>query len=1205
MRTCLRAALLPLLAFSLLFTSVSAAQAAPEDSGNPGKVRFVKRMDSGFDPFIATNANSAWINQKFWRMEVFDPHFVNVGAVSWYTKGWAYFNSHGFWPDDTSRLQWGLKSPSGELAYINWGCEDGACDRRAGDITNPDFRKNYVDELKLLMTRGYIGAWIDDVNMNLDLTNRAGAPIQVYSPSLGRVMTSEDWRKAMATFMEEIRAAIPNKEILHNSPWGAGRDWTSGANYANWFPEIDRQIKAADYINREGGFASDGGLRGGNAEWSIRAVHRYADKVHANGAGIIIDDFVPSAVGREYTLANYLLVSNGRDGVGEMSQTPQNWWSGWETDLGQASGPRYEWQGLIRRDFAGGMALVREPESSTTGAIPLPAPMKKLDGTTVSTVTLSASQGIVLKTATQVAAPTISSLSPTKGFFDVATPVTITGANLSGASVTVDGAAVTPSATSATSISITVPAAGAAGAVPIRVTTAGGSATATFTREARPAAPTISSLSPTKGLFDVATPVTITGANLSGASVTVNGSAVTPSANTATSVSLTVPAGSATGSIPIRVATAGGSATVSFTREARPPTISSMTPTKGFFDAATPVTITGTYLTGASVTVNGSTVAPTLNSATSLSFTVPAGSAPGTPPIVVTTAGGSVSTTFTREARPPAISSMTPTKGFFDVATPVTITGTYLTGALVTVNGSPATPTSVSATSVSLTVPAGTAPGSVPINVTTAGGSATTTFTREARPVTSVPAITSISRTIVNNKYLANIRGTGFTGATRVDFGTVASTSVTVISDTQITAAVPLQPAGTVNVRVTTPGGTSPVVAAGTWLYLGPPKITGITPSSGPAAGGGIVTVLGSALNNASVRVGTVIPTGVVNYGNEIDFTAPAGTGTQTVTVITPEGTATTSYTYVAAPTIASLSVTKGYVDVATPLELKGTNLIGTTVKVNGTTVLPSKITPTSMVLTVPKGTAAGNATIAVTGPGGTATTTFAYITRSSTAPTITGINPTSWYWNIATQVTISGTNLSAATLQVNGTTVTPKSRTATAVTVLLPVGSAPGTVATITLSTTAGTATTLYNWAPYLATSVAPNGTFEAGIGSWTAGSGVTMTSATDQKRSGTRSLKYVSTGAGMPVESLATSGMAGRYQVGGWAMVPAGVEWSLDLTDSTGAVHARASAVGTGGWQYVSVVGVTASTRPGVKFRTASGATAWLDDVTVQAAT
>ena len=53
------------------------------------------------------------------------------------------------------------------------------------------------------------------------------------------------------------------------------------------------------------------------------------------------------------------------------------------------------------------------------------------------------------------------------------------------------------------------------------------------------------------------------------------------------------------------------------------------------------------------------------------------------------------------------------------------------------------------------------------------------------------------------------ITGTGFTGATAVDFGTTAATGLTVVNDTTITAD---SPAGTgiVDVTVTTPGGTSP-----------------------------------------------------------------------------------------------------------------------------------------------------------------------------------------------------------------------------------------------------------------------------------------------------------------------------------------------------------------------------------------------------------
>ncbi len=76
---------------------------------------------------------------------------------------------------------------------------------------------------------------------------------------------------------------------------------------------------------------------------------------------MIIDAFDDSNAGMEYSLANYLLISTGRDGVGEQDMTPDNWWKGWDTDLGTALGERYEWQGLIRRDFKGGMVLVGEP----------------------------------------------------------------------------------------------------------------------------------------------------------------------------------------------------------------------------------------------------------------------------------------------------------------------------------------------------------------------------------------------------------------------------------------------------------------------------------------------------------------------------------------------------------------------------------------------------------------------------------------------------------------------------------------------------------------------------------------------------------------------------------------------------------------------------------------------------------------------------
>jgi hypothetical protein len=63
------------------------------------------------------------------------------------------------------------------------------------------------------------------------------------------------------------------------------------------------------------------------------------------------------------------------------------------------------------------------------------------------------------------------------------------------------------------------------------------------------------------------------------------------------------------------------------------------------------------------------------------------------------------------------------------------------------------------------------------------------------------------------------ITGAGFTGATKVAFGTDAATSFNVVSSTLITAVSPPQAAGFHNIYVTTPVGTSAPVAADRFTY--------------------------------------------------------------------------------------------------------------------------------------------------------------------------------------------------------------------------------------------------------------------------------------------------------------------------------------------------------------------------------------------------
>ena len=151
------------------------------------------------------------------------------------------------------------------------------------------------------------------------------------------------------------------------------------------------------------------------------------------------------------------------------------------------------------------------------------------------------------------------------------------------------------------------------------------------------------------------------------------------------------------------------------------------------------------------------------------------------------------------------------------------------------------------------------------------------------------------------------ITGTGFTGATAVDFGTTPATSLTVVSDTTITADSPRgqrhggrdrDDAGR-NVGRHRPPISSYVVA---------PTVTRLSPTVGPLAGGTLVTITGTGFTGATaVDFGTTPATNLtVVSDTPITADSPAGTGTVNVTVTTPGGTSATSsadqFTYAAVP---------------------------------------------------------------------------------------------------------------------------------------------------------------------------------------------------------------------------------------------------------------------------------------------------------------
>src|SRR5262249_38508139 len=146
--------------------------------------------------------------------------------------------------------------------------------------------------------------------------------------------------------------------------------------------------------------------------------------------------------------------------------------------------------------------------------------------------------------------------------------------------------------------------------------------------------------------------------------------------------------------------------------------------------------------------------------------------------ISVTTAGGTA-TSANDFVVAPRITSFMPTRGA--VNTDVTITGSNFTGAsAVKFNGSAGTVSTVTASAITVTVPATATSGK--ISVTTPAGTAVS-----AGSFLVTPGITSFSPATGAANATVIITGTALTGATAVRFNGLGA-SFHVDSNTQITA---------------------------------------------------------------------------------------------------------------------------------------------------------------------------------------------------------------------------------------------------------------------------------------------------------------------------------------------------------------------------------------------------------------------------------
>ena len=157
------------------------------------------------------------------------------------------------------------------------------------------------------------------------------------------------------------------------------------------------------------------------------------------------------------------------------------------------------------------------------------------------------------------------------------------------------------------------------------------------------------------------------------------------------------------------------------------------------------------------------------------------------------------------------------------------------------------------------------------------------------------------------------ITGLNLFGATAVYFGTTPAEYFEVYVNNGVNAgaeviAVPPPGTGTVDIVVDTAAGDSVISQLDQFTYVAAPTISGVSPASGPVAGGTTVTITGTGFTGATaVYFGTNRATNfAINpAGTQITATSPAAAGTVNITVATAGGTSALviadHFTYIAA----------------------------------------------------------------------------------------------------------------------------------------------------------------------------------------------------------------------------------------------------------------------------------------------------------------
>ena len=636
---------------------------------------------------------------------------------------------------------------------------------------------------------------------------------------------------------------------------------------------------------------------------------------------------------------------------------------------------------------------------------------------TTGRITVITTGGAVTTTSNYTVTPSITSFTPSNG--SVGATVIITGSGFSAVTtVAFNNKNATFTVDSPNQITTTVPAGASTGS--LSVTTSAGTASGTNFY----VTPNIGSFSPTTGT--VGSTVFLSGSGFNTVtSVQLNGSAVTYSVNSSTSIRVTIPIGATTGLFTVTT-TSGTTISSSIYTVIPPISITSFTP--ACVEIGNQVTITGVSFIGVTeVLIDTSFCLFTVPSSTQIIATVPATAQTGRIKII-SSLGVAISATDFVPVNVPDVTSYTPLSG--PVGTTVVLYGTgFCTATSLDFNGTFATFTVDSDVQITTTVPFGATTGAITVINTV--GSFTTPTDFIVTP--DIISFTPTSGYVGDN---VTLTGTNFTGATDVSFNGV-TTTFTVDSYSQITTTVPVG-ATTGFITVTTPDGTD----ASPTVYAVLPRIDSFTPTTGIV--GDPVTINGSGLNSAtSIQFnGTAAGYTVISEA-QIDAFVPFGATTGTITVTTPVGSAVSSLMFSVEPNITGFTPVNG--GVGDTVTIFGSAFTGVTdVQFNGVNATFIYDSYSQVRAIVPSNSSTGLITLTTTSGSDASTGTFTVL------PRITGISPTSGV--IGSTVFISGTTFTATTdVSFNGTSATFTVVSDILISATVPSGASTGTISVTT----------------------------------------------------------------------------------------------------------------------------------------------------------